>query len=167
MPEDTSDDSSITDCCHFKSVTIRNQSLLHVEYRRNRSLSYQAFVLPVVHVSRFAKKMHGRAAAWPAMIARQISEKETGLRDKILLFFEVFCKNSLRIPEGVSGRDYSDFTRSEQKHSAIEHFRFAIFKGDIGTALNRFLETVYRADPVLARLSGLKLAHNRIPQQKF
>lgn len=167
MPEDTSDDSSITDCCLSKLVTIRTQTLQHVEYPRNRFLSDQTFVLPVVLVSRFAKKMHDRAATWLAMIARQFSEKEAGQRDKILLFFEVFCKASHRFLHRVLVWRQSDSIQSEQNYSAIEHFRLSSCKDGSGTVLSRFLEAVGRTEPVLARLSGLNLSYNRIPQQKF
>ncbi len=101
------------------------------------------------------------------MFARPFSAKETGQRDKILLFFKVFFASPLGILKKDQQNGLSGFVRPEPKYSAIKHFRHFEFRSDRGAGLNRFFLTASRAEPMLARLSGSKLAYKRIPQQKF
>jgi hypothetical protein len=101
------------------------------------------------------------------MFARPFFAKETGQRDKILLFFKVFCEGSFRILKKGLRSGLSGFIQPALKYSAIKHFRCSDFKSDRGAGLNRFFMTASRAEPVLARLSSLKPAYKRIPQQKF
>lgn len=167
MPEDTSDDSSITDCCRTQSVTIRNQSLLHGNNRRNMPLSNRADAFSPVQNSRYTRKLHQVALVWPETVARLFSVKETGQRDNILLFFKVFLASPLKILKKDQRSGLSGFMQPEPKYSATKHFRRFDFKVRCGAGLERFFITGSCAEPVLARFSGMKPAYKRIPQQKF
>lgn len=101
------------------------------------------------------------------MFARPFPAKETGQRDKILLFFKVFFASPLGILKKDQRNGLSGFVKSALKYSAIKHFRHSDFKSDRGVGLNRFLMTASRAEPMLTRLSGIELTYKRIPQQKF
>lgn len=101
MPEDNSDDSSIPDCCRTKQVAIRNKYDLHNIYQQRRFwFSDEMSGLQIgfapnlghVHFSRFAKILNAKAAFIADVFARRSSEKEAGLRGKILLFFTSVCK---------------------------------------------------------------------------
>lgn len=167
MPEDTSDDSSIPDCCRSELVTIRNTIFLHAAGRQNRSLTYQTSVPPVVHVSRPVQFLRDKTAGAAAVIARLFSAKETGPRDKILLFFSVMYQTLFQVPEAALKKGIYDPARSAGNHTANKHVRLSDFKTGSGTELTRFFVTGFSAEPVLARLAGQKQACNRIPQQKF
>ncbi len=167
MPEDTSDDSSITDCCHTQSVTIRNKFTLQGDNRRNTPWSNRADVSQLVQKSCYIPKLYSIASVWTKMFASPFSVKETGQRDKILLFFKVFCEGSFRIlKKGLRG-GLSGFVEPALKYSAIKHFRHFDFKSDCGAGLKRFFVTASRSEPMLARLFCIELTYKRIPQQKF
>ncbi|MGQ5718823.1 hypothetical protein [Pseudochrobactrum asaccharolyticum] len=167
MPEDTSDDSSITDCCHTQSVTIRNKFTLHGDNRRNTPWSNRADVSQLVQKSCYIPKLHSIASVWTKMFACPFSAKETGQRDKILLFFKVFFASPLGILKKDQRNGLSGFVEPALKYSATKHFRHFDFKSDCGAGLKRFFVTASRSEPMLARLSGIELTYKRIPQQKF
>ncbi len=101
------------------------------------------------------------------MFARPFSAKETGQRDKILLFFKVFFASPLGILKKDQRNGLSGFVSPALKYSATKHFRHFDFKSDCGAGLKRFFVTASRSEPMLARLFGIELTYKRIPQQKF
>ncbi|MBX8826258.1 hypothetical protein [Ochrobactrum sp. SFR4] len=64
-------------------------------------MTYQTSVTPVVHVSRPVQFLRDKTAGAAAVIARLFSAKETGPRDKILLFFSVMYQTLFHAPEAA------------------------------------------------------------------
>lgn len=123
MPEDNSDDSSIPDCCRTKQVAIRNKYDLHNIYQQRRFwFSDQMSGMRIgfapnpghVHYSRFAKITNTQAAFIADVFARRSSEKEAGLRGKILLFFTSVCKVSVRRSQKLFDGIMSAFKKAGQ-----------------------------------------------------
>ena len=167
MPEDTSDDSSIPDCCRSEPVAIRNLIFLHAALSKNKPLHFRASVLPAVSGSCSLKELHDRSAIRAEMHARLFSVKETGLRDKILLFFDVFRTVSRRIFAKVLRGWLTGVLPSERYDFANKHLRLSGFTDYSGAELKRFFVAGFGAEPVLARVSGNNVTRTRTPQQKF
>lgn len=130
-------------------------------------MSNQADVFQLVQKSCYIPKLHIIASVWTKIFARPFSVKETGQRDKILLFFKVFFASPLGILKKDQRNGLSGFVEPALKYYATKHFWHSDFKSDRGAGLSRFFMTASRAEPVLTRLSGIEPAYKRIPQQKF
>jgi len=132
MPEDNSDDSSIPDCCRSKQVTIRNQYNMHNLYQQRRFWTYgQISGLRIgydlnfgyVHFTRFAKIMTVMSVTMADVFAHRSSEKEAGLRGKILLFFTSGCKVSAQKSEKFFDGIMSALNKADQAFSRLPRGR--------------------------------------------
>ena len=128
-------------------------------------MNNQTVVLPYVQVSRFAKFMRDKTAILADDIACLLSDKETGIRDKFLLFFTSICNVPVRKSANIFGLTARDLKKSKQNWSANKRVWQLGFMRSGGVKLHSTY--VREAYPALARLSGSMQPCLRTLQQKF
>lgn len=167
MPEDTSDDSSISDCCSLKQAAIRKPFLMHTQYWRKGSVVNRTLRLADVCVSRFVNLLLDNTVTYTDIIMGRPFIKRTGLRDKIFLFFKKMYELSVRHPARGCCEAAHRLQQSKYVLPVRQRIRLSGSARENTAGSVRNFASVFETASMFLRVSGLMLSHHHIAQLKY